>query len=210
MGFSYEATGSLYSLGRIPQCKVTMLKHLQPNQRVLIAGVGHGTEAIKACGMGADVTAVDLSATMLKHMRKKIDKSGLEKPIHLIEDDILNVKDEEGFDMVIANFFLNVFSEEKMVEILRHLTSQVKPGGYMVIGDFTLPKTGGWFFKMFQNVYWYIAATLYWITADNAVHPVYDYPGLLESMGFKIDEITYFKVFGMKCYWSVLGRKPKA
>lgn len=48
-----------------------MLEYLKPGDRVLVAGVGHGTEAVEASRLGADVTAVNLSATMLKHMQKK-------------------------------------------------------------------------------------------------------------------------------------------
>ena len=40
VGFQYEFTGSVYSLGRIPKCKTAMLKHLRPGDRVLVAGVG--------------------------------------------------------------------------------------------------------------------------------------------------------------------------
>lgn len=208
MGFSYEATGLLYSFGRIPRCKVAMLDHVNKGDRILIAGVGHGTEAIAAARKGADVTAVDISETMLKHMRKKIDRADLKHPISLKNNDILNITDETGFDMVFANFFLNVFSEEKMMTILTHLTSLVKPGGYMVIGDFAHPKNGGLFYKTFQNLYWYIAATLYWLTADNAVHPIYDYPALLSKLGFDITETRFFTILGMKNYWSVIGKKP--
>ncbi len=63
----------------------------------------------------------------------------------MINNDILEVKYPQLFDMVIANYFLNVFPREKMLKILTHLTSFVKPGGYMVIGDFMLPKEGGTF-----------------------------------------------------------------
>jgi demethylmenaquinone methyltransferase/2-methoxy-6-polyprenyl-1,4-benzoquinol methylase len=56
------------------------------------------------------------------------------------------------------------------------------------------------FSQAFQNIYWYLAATLYWLTADNAVHPIYDYPNLLKSLGFEIDEIKNFKIFTMNCH----------
>lgn len=207
MGFLYETIGAIYSLGRIPQCKVSMLHHLKPGDRVLIAGAGHGTEAVAASRLGADVTAVDISATMLKHMGKKIDRAGLSHPLHLVNADILTYEDADGYDMVIANFFLNVFSEQKMRDIFTHLTTLVKPGGVMVIGDFTLPNTGGWLFKTVQNIYWHIAAIFFWLTADNAVHPVYDYPNMLISSGFDIIEIKYFSILGWKCYWSMLARK---
>lgn len=207
MGFQYEFTGSLYSLGQIPKCKVAMIDHLKPGDKVLIAGVGHGTEAIEAAKRGVDVTAVDISKTMLKYMQKKIDRVKLNKPIRMINNDILLVDHGPEYDMVFANYFLNVFPREKMLQILTHLSSFVKPGGSLVIGDFVLPQTGGRFYKAFQTAYWYIAATLYWITADNAVHPIYDYPSLLRSLGFEIAEIKYFKIFTMDCHWSVRGMK---
>jgi cyclopropane fatty-acyl-phospholipid synthase-like methyltransferase len=207
MGFQYEFTGILYSLGQIPKCKVAMLDHLNPDNKLLIAGVGHGVEAIAAARKGVSVTAVDISKTMLKYMQKKIDKAKLNKPIEIINNDILQVKYNAEFDMVIANYFLNVFPREKMLQILTHLTTFVKPGGYMVIGDFRLPHDGGLFYKAFQNIYWYMAAIIYWLTADNAVHPIYDYPNLLKSLGFEIDEIKNFKMFNMNTHWSIRGKK---
>jgi demethylmenaquinone methyltransferase/2-methoxy-6-polyprenyl-1,4-benzoquinol methylase len=207
MGFQYEISGSLYSLGQIPKCKVAMLGSLNPGDKLLVAGVGHGIEAIQAAKKGVNVTAVDISKTMLKYMQKKIDRAKPTTPITIINDNILNVKYDAQFDMVIANYFLNVFPKEKMLQILTHLTTFVKPGGYMVIGDFALPESGGQFYKTFQTVYWYMAAFIYWLTADNAIHPIYDYPGLLKSLGFEIDEIKNFKMFGMNCHRSVRGKK---
>lgn len=210
MGFQYEFTGSLYSLGQIPRCKVAMLDRLKEGDKILIAGVGHGTEAIEAARRGVDVTAVDISKTMLRYMQKKIDRIHPGKPIRMINNDILLEQHGPVYDMVIANYFLNVFPREKMLRILTHLTALVKPGGSMVVGDFALPQTGGRFYKTFQTFYWYIAATLYWLTADNAVHPIYDYPGLLKSMNLEITEIKYFKMLGMNCHWSVRGVKKVA
>jgi len=210
MGFQYEITGSLYSMGQIPRCKLAMLDRLNPGDKLLVAGVGHGTEAIEAAKKGVDVTAVDISKTMLKFMQKKIDREKPGKPITIINDNILNVNYDGQFDMVIANYFLNVFKPENMLEILTHLTTFVRPGGSMVIGDFALPESGGRFYKTFQNVYWYMAAFIYWLTADNAIHPIYNYPRLLESMGFEIAEIKTFKMFGMNCHRSVRGVKKSS
>jgi len=207
MGFQYEITGSLYSLGQIPKCKVAMLDSLNPGDKLLVAGVGHGTEAIQAARKGVNVTAVDISKTMLKYMQKKIDRANLSTPITIINDNILNVKYDGEFDMVIANYFLNVFPEDKMLQILTHLTTFVKPGGSMVIGDFARPEKGGRFYRSFQTAYWYMAAFIYWLTADNAIHPIYNYPQLLESLGFDVVEIKYFKMLGMDCHRSVRGRK---
>jgi len=207
MGFQYEITGSLYSLGQIPKCKKAMLDYLKPGDKMLIAGAGHGTEAIEAARRGINVTSVDISKTMIAFMQKKIDRANLSTPITIIKDNILNVEFPGQYDMVMANYFLNVFPREKMLQILTHLTTFVKPGGYMVVGDFALPKEGSAFYKAFQTAYWYLAAFIYWATADNAIHPIYDYPELLKGLGFDIADTRYFPMLGMKCHWSVLGRK---
>ena len=207
MGFQYEVTGSLYSFGQIPRCKVSMLEHLKPGSKLLVAGAGHGTEAIEGAKRGINVTTVDISQTMINFMQRKIDRVKPGTPIEIVNDNILNVKRPGQYDMVMANYFLNVFNPDMMKQILTHIASFVKPGGSLVIGDFVNPKEGNALYRGFQKAYWYIAASLYALTADNAVHPIYDYPELLKSLGFELAEIKYFKILGMKCHWSVRGVK---
>ncbi len=206
VGFQYEVTGTLYSMGRIPKCKVAMLKHLKPGDKVLIAGVGHGTEAIEASKLGAQVTAVDLSATMLQHFQRRIDKAHPPTPIRLVHDNIFNVSETEQYDMVIANFFLNVFDEQTVPKVAKHLSALVKPGGYFVAGDFMLPEKG--WRGLLQRLNWYFAIGFYSITTEAAFHPVWNYAGLVEQSGCKVQEIEYFRILGLKLYWSILGKKP--
>ncbi len=207
MGFQYELTGSLYSLGQIPKCKVTMLDHLKPGSKLLIAGAGHGTEAVEAARRGIDVTTVDISKTMISFMQRKIDRANIQRPIEIINDNILNVERPGQYDMVIANYFLNVFRPDMMLQILTHLLTFIRPGGSMVIGDFNHPSDGGPAFKVFQTIYWYLADILYWITADQHVHPLSDYPEVLKSLGFEVAEIRYFPMLGIKAHRSVRAVK---
>ncbi len=205
VGFQYELSGYVYSLGRIPRCKSAMLKHLNKGDKVLVAGVGHGTEAIEASRLGADVTAVDLSETMLKHFRRRIAKENPPRDIRVIHDDIFNVKQTGEYDMVISNFFLNVFSETRVREAANHLGSLVRPGGCFVVGEFVLPGQG--LKGLIQKINWYIAISVYSSTTEAVFHPVWDYPGLVEGAGCTIEDIEYFSILGVNLYWSILGRK---
>lgn len=205
VGFQYELTGTLYSLGRIPRCKSAMLKHLKKDDKVLIAGVGHGTEAIEASKLGADVTAVDLSETMLKQFRKRIAKENPPKEINVIHDDIFNIKNIGKYDMVIANFFLNVFSKTRVVDVANHLGTLVKPDGYFVVGEFVLPRKG--WRGIIQKLNWYFAITFYSLTTEAVFHPVWNYPALVEGSGCEIQEIEYFNICNVDLYWSILGKK---
>ena len=204
VGFQYELSGYVYSLGRIPRCKSTMLKHLKEGDKVMVAGVGHGTEAIEASRLGADVTAVDLSETMLGHFRRRITKENPPKEIRVIHDDIFNVNEPGQYDMVIANFFLNVFSETRVREVANHLGSLVRPGGYFVVGEFVLPGRG--LKGLIQKINWYIAISFYSATTEAVFHPVWDYPGLVEGAGCTI-KISVLPDPGWNLYWSILGRK---
>lgn len=209
VGFQYEFTGKIYSMGQIPKCKSTMLKYLKPGQKLLVAGAGHGTEAIEAAKMGIDVTAVDLSATMLKHLNARLDKcEDIKGDMTCIHDDIFNVQDKGKFDMVMANFFLNVFPEKRVDEVANHLASLVKPGGYFVVGEFMLPQKG--IAGLLQNLNWYLAILLYSATTEAALHPVHDYAQLVRNSGCDIESIEYFRVMGLKLYWSILGKKQLA
>lgn len=207
VGFQYELSGTLYSLGRIPRCKSAMLKHLKPGDKVLVAGVGHGTEAIEASKLGAEVTAIDLSETMLKHFRKRISRENPPKEIRVVHDDIFNLKETEHYDMVISNFFLNVFSESRVPEVANHLGTLTKPGGYFVVGEFVLPEEKGWR-SIVQRVNWYIAISIYSSTTEAVFHPVWNYPALVEGAGCPIQDIEYFTIGGVNLYWSILGKKP--
>lgn len=208
VGFQYEFTGKVYSLGRIPRCKTAMLKHLKPGDRVLIAGVGHGTEAVEASRRGVEVTAVDLSETMLKHFRRRIERENPPGEIRVVHDDIFNVREAGQYDMVIANFFLNVFSETRVREVADHLGTLVKPGGHFVVGEFVLPGQG--WRGVVQKVNWCLAIVFYSSTTEAVFHPVWNYPGLVEGAGCEIEDIEYFSIAGVNLYWSILGRKRDA
>lgn len=211
IGPVYDLLSTLYSGKSIHHCKIAMLtpENLQPGDRVLFAGVGHGRDAIHAAELGAQVTVVDLSETMLRKFQEQLDQENKQfrYPIRKLHLDIFKVDEAEQYDMVVANFFLNVFSENMMKDVLRHLTSLAKPGGRIVVGDFT-DTTGNILSRLVKKAYWYVAVTLFWAMAKNAFHQIYNYPEYMEELGLTIQDRKYFKLLNMECYWSVLGRKP--
>lgn len=200
-GHFYELTTS----AAVNRCRVAMLDYLQPGEKVLFAGVGHGIDAIYAAQRGADVTVVDMSKTMLWKFQQNLEKINQESdtPIAVtqVQSDILEVADYEQYDMVVANFFLNVFYRDTMVKLLEHLAKLGKPGAKIVIGDFAYPD-GNLLPRAFQILFWYGVATVFWALAGNAVHPIYNYPEEMKSLGLPVQEKKYFHG-----YWSVLGQK---
>ena len=123
IGPAYDFLSSIYGGESIHNCKRAMLdvENVKAGDKILIAGVGHGKDAIRAAELGADVTVIDLSETMLRKFQEAVDKHPGKLIIRQVHSDILKFDEFEQYDMVIANFFLNVFDESMMKEILRHL-----------------------------------------------------------------------------------------
>ena len=46
---------------------------------------------------------------------------------------------QNHYDVVVVNFFLNVFSEKQMRDMLAYLVTLVRPGGKLLISDFATP-----------------------------------------------------------------------
>jgi len=200
-GHFYELTTS----AAVDRCRVAMLDYLQPGEKVLFVGVGHGRDAIYAAQRGADVTVVDMSKTMLWKFQQNLDKIHQESETSIavtqVQSDILEVTDYEQYDMVVANFFLNVFYRDMMVKLLEHMVKLGKPGAKIVVGDFAYPDSN-LLSRVSQTLLWYSVATTFWVLAGNAVHPIYNYPEEMKSLGLLVQEKKYFHE-----YWSVLGQK---
>lgn len=181
-------------------------EYLKPGDKVLFAGVGHGKEAIYAAELGAEVTVVDLSRAMLTKFEEGIKKSGKSLNIKIKHSDILTVDDFGEYDMVVANFFLNVFSEPFMAEVLAHLIKLGKKDAYIVVGDFALPE-GNPLAWLFKQAYWYLAIIIFWVTTGAALHPVYDYQAHMIRKGLNMLSKKHTKVLGINAYTALLGRK---
>lgn len=202
IGPVYDFLSTIYSGRQIHKCKTAMNIDLKSGDKILFAGVGHGRDAIDAAERGAQVTVVDLSQTMLNNLKKNLIGKHFKYPIRLVHSDILKFDEVAQYDQVVANFFLNVFPEPFMRQVMEHLASLVKSEGAFVVGDFHYPK-GNVLTKAFQNVYWYVAVFTFTVFAKNAFHKIYNYPKHLKEMGFSIEKTQSFNVLGLPALWSL-------
>ena len=178
---TYDALCTLGSLGAVARCKRDALRVVRPGDRVLFAGAGTGEEAVLAAQTGAHVTIVDLSPAMLARATARARKAGAS--VVAIRGDIL-AHDAAPYDVVVANFFLNVFEPADMRRVLAKLTALTRPTGRLVIGDVILP--GNPVYRTLTRLYWNGAILLFRILTRNAAHPVYDYETELRSAGFVV------------------------
>lgn len=203
----YDLFALVFSAGRISRCKMAMHDRIRPGQRVLFAGVGQGSDAIAAAELGARVTVVDLSGSMLNIFSRKISGLPFSHPVEIVHEDILRYENPGAFDLVYANFFLNIFTRPMVMAVMEHLAALTRPGGFLAIGDFA-PPTGRVLARVAQSLYWYLSNLFFVFAARSAFHPVYDYQTMLEGMGMTIEEMKCFRFLYDDRFCSILARKP--
>jgi demethylmenaquinone methyltransferase/2-methoxy-6-polyprenyl-1,4-benzoquinol methylase len=185
----YDRLSDLYSGGQIRACKGAQMRDIRPGARVLYAGVGGGEDAVMAAQKAAHVTVVDLSARMLTKAAERMAAAGLEGQVESIHGDVLAHDRREYYDVVCANFFLNVFSEHVMRAAMRHLASLLRPEGKLLIADFA-PVEGPALQRMVRRMYFGAAVVACRFAAGNALHPIYDYRVHLDQANLRPTQST--------------------
>jgi len=129
----YERSSKIYSTNQIRSSKRYQMQHLQPGEKILYLGAGAGEDALMAARHGAEVTCIDISQGMLDQVQKKLDAENLSAELICI-----NAYDHQRFehyDVVAANYFLNVFRRNEMAKMLNFTAGFVRPGGKYLIAD---------------------------------------------------------------------------
>jgi demethylmenaquinone methyltransferase/2-methoxy-6-polyprenyl-1,4-benzoquinol methylase len=206
----YDFLARAYSFGMIAESKRWQVQYLKEGERVLYAGAGAAEDAVLAAKAGARVTIVELSGGMLAQTKKRIKALKVEcaHPIVLIHADVMCHTPEHPYDVVVANYFLNVFEPRLMQAVFSHLNTLLRVEGKFFIADFAPMKANKWA-AMCQKLYFYTAVTVFRVVAGNGWHPLYDYSGMLVNNGFRIDQKKDFRlgVCGPAWYRSIIASK---
>lgn len=207
IGGVYDWLAAFYSRGRIAASKRGQLDAIEHGDRVLYAGVGRGEDALLAARAGARVTAIDLAPRMLERLSRARSQEDLE--LELICGDVSRHSPDHAYDVVVANYFLNLFDAERAGVMLRHLGELVKPGGLLMLTDFALPE-GGPFARLITELYYRPVNWIAWVFGFCALHPILDYAHLIEPMGFRIRSERRLAVFlgSNPAYVSIVAGRP--
>lgn len=140
----YDLLNRVLSLGIDQYWRTRAIRLLEADQPTRILDVATGTAdlAIKAERMlhPRSVVGVDLSAEMLHYGREKLDRMGLAPRISLVQGDAQALPFEEGaFDAALVAFGVRNF--EDLVAGLRGIARVLRPGGSLVVLEFSKPRT---------------------------------------------------------------------
>jgi SAM-dependent methyltransferase len=131
------------------------------------------------------VTVLDQSPKMLKICRRRLNAAGLEAVV--VEAELFSfmqkraaLGDAANFDVVVAPYFLNVFSAAQLPVALQALVHLLRPGGRMISVDFRAPSSSR-VFSWLQRLYYFPPLLLFYTLAHNPWHELYDYRRVVED-----------------------------
>lgn len=103
----------------------------KPGDRVLDAGCGPGVHSVRAARYGCDVTAIDLSTTMLEHAHRRAQAAGVADKITFREADLTRPDLGAQFDRVFSwGVIIHIPDTEAALDGLATL---VAPGGHLAL-----------------------------------------------------------------------------
>ena len=196
----YERAADIYSVGQILESKRWQLRDVEAGDKVLFVGAGSGEDVILAAQKGAEITVVELAPKMLQRIADKLDSLGLRASVTLICGDAFKHEKQGCYDLVMANYFLNVFPYKVMVEMLKHLSKLLREGGRLMVADFA-PINGNVVQRAIQRVYYYSALLSFHLIAKNPIHPIYDYPNVAGQADLNLCASQSFKVLRGQSSW---------
>ncbi|BAY30287.1 putative methyltransferase [Nostoc carneum NIES-2107] len=105
------------------------------NGSVLDLGTGPGTQAIALAERGFQVVATDLSEAAIRQAAAKANQKGLE--ISFQQDDILNSRLEQSFDLILDRGCFHVLSPQSRSTYVQTVANLLKPNGYLLLKCFS-------------------------------------------------------------------------
>ncbi len=186
----YEKSAKFYSTNQIRASKRFQTRYIQPDDRVLFLGAGAGEDAVMAARAGAQVTCIDISAGMLEQVQRKLDREQL--TAELICQNAFDHQRPGHYDVVAANYFLNVFRRDDMRAMMNYTAQLVRPGGYYLIADVARSQ-GSLPAKAFNIAYLKMAMLSFWAIGLVPLHENYDYVKYFEAAGLEHEHTEWFR-----------------
>ena len=181
----YDGLARLVYGKSIRAAQLHFLHVISPDAKVLILGGGTGwlLRELLVRNPGCSVWYVEASAWMVAATREKVTGESRVIFIHGTEED---VPAEVVFDVVITNFFLDLFTLPSLLRVVKRLRKPLRAGGYWLAADFV--DTG----KFWQRGLLRVMFLFFRFAARIESRELANWQGALSMCGIKETDVKYF------------------
>jgi demethylmenaquinone methyltransferase/2-methoxy-6-polyprenyl-1,4-benzoquinol methylase len=205
----YQTIAHMYSFGQIRCSKNLQLSEISAGIKVLYVGCGSGEDAVQAAKKGAKVTCMDISSKMIKITEANLNKEKL--TAKLVCSDIFDYLSCDRYDVVVANYFLNNFSDDVLPELLSHISALIKPDGKIMIADFYAFSKNR-LIRAIQRLNFYIVNLFFWALRVAPLHKYQDYTAYFDAAEIvfvRVDTVRLLNM-GVPFYSNIVGIKRQS
>lgn len=192
----YDQLATLVFAGAIRRAQVAMLPELRDAERVLILGGGTGwflLELLRALP-AAHVLYIDKSPKMIAESAALISRAAPQESarVEFRSGTEQSLRAEDGlFDLVVTNFFLDLFSEDNALAIAHGLRKFLAPDGRWLFVDFELPRTG--LARLYAQVLFKVMFTFFNVVSRMESRKPPDYGRIFKELG--LAEVEHRKFY---------------
>jgi SAM-dependent methyltransferase len=187
----YDTLAKLYSLGAISRVKSCQWQWVQHGQRMLAVGVGSGEEVPALLERGVALTCLEPSAGMRRRFQSRVGEAASEG-FDLCGESLLD-HSSVPYDVVSANFFLNLYDGPALGKAARHLHGLLRPDGYLLVADFA-PYADHSCKSWLRRVYYRLPQMCFALLGLAQWHPLFNYELLFRAWGFRLEEKRFVPV----------------
>lgn len=130
----YDSLARLVFGKAIIDSQTHFLDRIPVGAEILILGGGTGwlLERISEQNKSCKILYVDVSAEMIKRSALRSTKD----EVHFVQGTEKDISKASKFDVIIANFYFDLFSDKKLIEIVGHLQQHTKTDSRWLVTEF--------------------------------------------------------------------------
>jgi tRNA (cmo5U34)-methyltransferase len=180
---------------QMQQCRTAHLAALPGLKKVALVGEGDGEfliELLKHCDC-EQIHYIDSSQTMMELARKRLQEYSSEalNRVEFFQRDLLTESmPGQGYDLVVTNFFLDVFNEQSLIESISKVADSCQGGAIWLYADFQI---SGSKLQQIRAIMWLNLMYLFFrIVARIQTRALLDPSAILEKKGFQLKAMSEF------------------
>jgi len=197
----YDNIAQLVFGKSIRLCQLEFIHLIPANAKILILGGGTGwlLQHIIRNVNHSDVTYIEKSKKAEKKTKSLLTEKEKMKVI-FVNLPFEEFRNENQYDVVIANFFLDVFSHNQLMDILIKIKDQLKNNGQLLVSDFQINQS--FISKLWQKSLSWLMHIFFKITSQLQSNKLQSFSEEIEKKGFvlKEEELFFGKMIFSRVY----------